>query len=155
MMAVQQGLPSCNRLKILSAIATFCIKNVQFIPAFSFAHQAELIEMPSSLNGEYLLEPYIETYRMIVEQDKLNCLSKEGWIELTVGVLEQRGIYHALNPSITVAEGAILSLEEKFQGGTGINLTPPPVEVLSSSATQKIKCLIEKSAQALWLPNKT
>ena len=48
--------------------------------------------------------------------DQLSHLPKEGWIELTVGILEQRGIYHAMNPSITVAEGAILSLEEKFKG---------------------------------------
>ena len=58
-----------------------------------------------------------------------------------------------MNPSITIAEGAILSLEEKFQGGTGINLTPPPEEILSSSATGKIKRLVEKAAQALGIQN--
>lgn len=123
------------------------------IPAFSFANQSEPIEMPSLLNGEYLLESYIETDIITVEQNKLHCILKEGWIELTVGILEQKGNYHALNPSITVAEGGILSLEEKFQGGTGINLTPPPEEILCANSTLKIKRLIEKSAQALGIQN--
>ncbi|KAL8529900.1 hypothetical protein ACS0TY_007097 [Phlomoides rotata] len=37
----------------------------------------------------------------------------------------------SLTPSITVKEtGDILSLEEKFQGGTSINLTPPPLSII-------------------------
>nr|GEX44387.1 ATP-grasp fold [Tanacetum cinerariifolium] len=37
----------------------------------------------------------------------------------------------SLMPSVTVKEsGDILSLEEKFQGGTGINLTPPPLSIM-------------------------
>lgn len=147
------GIVLLQSAQDLERYCHFLYQQVTFIPAFSFANQSEPIEMPSSLNSNYLLEPYIETDSIMIEQDKLSCLLKEGWIELTVGVLEQNGIYHALNPSITVAEGAILSLEEKFQGGTGINLTPPPPEILFPSATQKIKRLIERSAQALGIQN--
>lgn len=131
----------------------FLNQKLPFIPSFSFVNQTGPIEMPSTLNGEYLLEPYIETDRIIIEQGKLHHISKGGWIEFTVGVLEQRGNYHAMNPSITIAEGAILSLEEKFQGGTGINLTPPPIEILSPSATQKIKHLVEQAAKGLGIQN--
>ncbi len=131
----------------------FLHQKMTYIPAFSFANQAGPIEMPTSLNGEYLLEAYIETDGINIEEGKLYNSFKEGWVELTVGVLEQKGIYHALNPSITVVEGAILSLEEKFQGGTGINLTPPPAEILSFSSTQKIKRLVEKTAKALGIQN--
>lgn len=109
--------------------------------------------MPSGYQGEYLLEPYLETDRIVIEKNSLQHIAKQGWIELTVGVLEYEGQYHSLNPSITIADGAVLSLEEKFQGGTGVNLTPPPVEILSLQTTEKIKRLIEKTAQALGIQN--
>lgn len=147
------GIVLLQSAQDLERYCHFFHQKATFIPAFSFANQSEPIEMPSSLQGDYLLEPYIETDGIIVERENLNYLSKDGWIELTVGVLEQNGVYHALSPSITVAEGAILSLEEKFQGGTGINLTPPPIEILSVAATQKIKHLVEKAAQVLGIQN--
>lgn len=91
-------------------------QKVKTIPPFSFGNQTVPIEMPSSTGGEYILEPYIETDTILIAQNQLTSIVKEGWIELTVGVFEQKGIYHSLNPSITVAEGVVLSLEEKFQG---------------------------------------
>lgn len=147
------GIVLLQSAQDLERYCTFLYQNRAYIPPFSFANQTGPIEMPSSLNGEYLLEPYIEIDTIMIGQDRLNHLPKEGWIELTVGVLEQKGSYHAFNPSITVVEGAVLSLEEKFQGGTGINLTPPPIEILSPSATQKIKRLVEKTARALGIQN--
>lgn len=131
----------------------FIKQKIAFIPKGSFKNQQDVIEMPSSWSGEYLIEPYIETDRISVDQHKLYHYPKKGWIELTVGVLEEEGRYHALNPSITIAEGAVLSLEEKFQGGTGINLTPPPESILPLEATQRIKIFIEKAAQALGIQN--
>lgn len=128
-------------------------QNVPFIPPFSFADQTGPIEMPTSGCGEFLLEPYIETDAIMIEQDHFKHIPKDGWIELTVGVLENQGSYRALNPSITIAEGAVLSLEEKFQGGTGVNLTPPPEEILKTSDTDKIKRLVEKAARSLGIQN--
>jgi D-alanine--D-alanine ligase len=49
-----------------------------------------------------------------------------GWIEVTVGVLGAAGEMRALSPSLTIARKGVLSVEEKFMGGTGINITPPP-----------------------------
>jgi D-alanine-D-alanine ligase-like ATP-grasp enzyme len=51
---------------------------------------------------------------------------------------------YAFNPSITIAEGEVLSLEEKFQGGTGVNLTPPPKEIVRSQAVIRARKLAEK-----------
>ncbi len=124
-----------------------------FIPPQSFANQNEAVEMPSSDNWEFILEPFIETDAISIRQNRLNHTSKQGWIELTVGVLEELGSYHAFNPSITVADGAVLSLEEKFQGGTGVNLTPPPEEILSAAAVEKVKRMVEKIARALCIRN--
>ena len=56
---------------------------------------------------------------------------------------------HAFNPSITIAEGEVLSLEEKFQGGTGINITPPPVEIVKIKALKKAKELAEQLAKEI------
>lgn len=147
------GIVLLQSFEDLERYCHFLHQKMTFIPPFSFANQSSLIEMPSLLSGDFLLEPYLETDTITIEQDKLNYLPKKGWIELTVGVLEQKGIYQAMNPSITVVEGAILSLEEKFQGGTGINLTPPPIKILSVSAAQKIKRLVEKAAKALEIQN--
>ena len=44
-----------------------------------------------------------------------------------------------VSPSISVKEGTVLSLEEKFQGGTGINITPPPDEIVSATQVALIK----------------
>ncbi|MBS3922924.1 MAG: hypothetical protein KGZ37_07260, partial [Nitrosarchaeum sp.] len=76
----------------------------------------------------------------------------------TIGILE-KGLpaskagkkLHALNPSITIAEGEVLSLEEKFQGGTGVNLTPPPKEIVSPKALANAKSLIEKLGEKIGL----
>ena len=147
------GIVLLQSVQDLERYCQFLYQKIAYIPAYSFANQTGPIEMPSSLTGEYLLELYIETDGITIQYDQLQIFPKKGWIELTVGILEQGGHYHALNPSITVAEGAVLSLEEKFQGGTGVNLTPPPTEILSFSATQKIKRLVEKAAKALGIQN--
>ncbi len=50
------------------------------------------------------------------------------------------GKLRSLSPSITEREaGDILSLEEKFQGGTGVNLTPPPPEIVAPDALSRAK----------------
>ena len=41
------------------------------------------------------------------------------------------------------------TVEEKFQGGTGVNITPPPSEIISSKNIAKVKNLIEKIAQKI------
>ena len=124
-----------------------------FIPPYTFENQNCPIEMPSSLLEEFILEAYIEVDRFTINQHSFDYIPKDGWIELTVGVMEKDGHYHSFNPSITIAEGSILSLEEKFQGGTGVNLTPPPEEIISQAALEKIKSLVEKVAKALEIGN--
>ena len=147
------GIVLLESAKDFKRYCDFYHQKVTFIPPRSFSKQAGPIEMPTSGTDEVLLEPFIETDEILIEHHDLKHIPKEGWIELTVGILEQEGHYRALNPSITIAEGAVLSLEEKFQGGTGINLTPPPEEILSKEATKTIKALVEKAACALGIQN--
>ncbi len=137
----------------LALYAGFVQQKKKFIPAHTFENQKGSIEMAQLFCGEHLIEPYLETDRISIEGKTLKHIPKQGWIELTVGVLEHHGQYRSLNPSIAIAEGAILSLEEKFQGGTGINLTPPPEHIISAQATEKIKGMVAKAAQSLGIQN--
>ena len=119
------------------------------IPAETFEGQAEEVEMPLVSPPRLLFEPFIETDKVRVVGQELRVHERSGWIEVTVGVLEREGVLKALSPSITVAEGVVLSVEEKFQGGTGVNLTPPPPDILSARVVQQVRTRIERVAQRL------
>ena len=114
----------------------------------TFQHQHGLIEMPVYA-ASILLEPFIHTDRIILSDTTLQKEGISGWCEMTIGVLERNGKIQALLPSLTVANSHILSVEEKFQGGTGINLTPPPTEVLPLTSLHRVQENASKAAQAL------
>lgn len=119
------------------------------IPGGLFKKQDNEIALPQDKNPMYILEPFIQVDYIRVVKNDIIYKKKDGWLEFTVGVLEKDGKYRALNPSITIAEGEVLSLEEKFQGGTGVNITPPPDDLLKPEFRQKIKDGIEKVARKL------
>ena len=114
----------------------------------TIAHLQQAVELPEKVDM-LLIEPFISTDAIHVEGRELIHKQKQGWIELTVGVLEQDGRYHSLSPSITVAQNAVLSLEEKFQGGTGVNLTPPPASIIKPEQIDLIKTKVTAAAEAL------
>ena len=118
------------------------------LPPATLAHQPQAIELPVHVDA-LILEPFIITDMIMVQDLELSYRQKTGWIELTVGVVESRGTYHALSPSITIAQHAVLSLEEKFQGGTGVNLTPPPSTIVTADQITLIRAKIEQAAKAL------
>jgi D-alanine-D-alanine ligase-like ATP-grasp enzyme len=99
-----------------------------------------MIMMPDPPAEKVIFETFIETDDIVVTskhggstQSGLLWKGVNRWVEVTVGVMGTKGEMHSFNPSITVKEdGDILSLEEKFQGGTGINLTPPPTSIISA-----------------------
>jgi D-alanine-D-alanine ligase-like ATP-grasp enzyme len=97
------------------------------------------IEMPPMRMQKLLFEEFIETDRVWTEGKNLRWEKRTGWVEVTVGILERNGELISLTPSMSVASGDVLSVEEKFQGGTGINLTPPPHPQVSLDAVEKVK----------------
>lgn len=117
-----------------------------FVPKQTFKGQQDIIEMPPAPPGELLLEKFIETDSLRVKANKLKHRPRTGWVEITVGVVELGGKIKSLNPSITVVEGEVLTVEEKFQGGTGVNITPPPGSIMQPKVLGKVKKLIEKLA---------
>ncbi len=133
-------------IDILSSDATY-------IPANTFQNQTSIIELAPAGSEDFLIEAFIETDHIVIKNNIVNYTQQTGWVELTVGVLEQNGHYYAMNPSITIAEGSVLSLEEKFQGGTGINITPPPPEIFSTTQVAQIRRSIEHVAAALSIRN--
>ncbi|CAM2067696.1 D-ala D-ala ligase C-terminus [Sulfidibacter corallicola] len=64
--------------------------------------------------------------QLIVEQYLGRPDAPGHFVEMTVGVLGPAGNQIALMPSETRAQTDVLSLDEKFNKGVGINLTPPP-----------------------------
>jgi D-alanine--D-alanine ligase len=122
---------------------------VKTIPLGVLEQQHGPIEMPESTPDKLLFETFIGTDVLSVVDNQLRWEKKTGWVEVTVGVLGLLGQLHCFNPSITIAANAVLSVEEKFQGGTGINITPPPVEYVSTAVVEKVKSHITKVAQAL------
>lgn len=113
------------------------------IPKNIFKSQDNIVNMGENTK-QLLFEEFIDTDDITIENENLVRHKKTGWIELTVGVLEKNEIYHSLNPSITVTGNQhILSVEEKFQGGTGINITPPPENLITSEFLDDIKRKIE------------
>lgn len=118
-----------------------------------------MIMMPDPPAEKFIFETFIETDDILVvskhggsTQSGLLWNGVNRWVEVTVGVMGTKGEMHSFNPSITVKEGGdILSLEEKFQGGTGINLTPPPTSIIREEALHACKNRIEILANALGL----
>jgi D-alanine--D-alanine ligase len=113
------------------------------VPKGTFKGQLDIIEMPTVCPEGFLFEKFIETDQLRVKGNQLKHVVRSGWIEITIGVISRSSSIHAFNPSITVAEGEVLSVEEKFQGGTGVNITPPPVSIMKPRILQSVKEKIE------------
>jgi D-alanine--D-alanine ligase len=143
------GIVRLNSAADLQRYVELVHKKAHCIPEGTFSNQKTPIEMPYEYGDDYILERFIETDYIRIVKNELIYKPKSGWIELTVGVLEAHTHYHALNPSITIAEGEVLSVEEKFQGGTGVNLTPPPESIISAQQVAIIKRGVEEVARVL------
>lgn len=133
----------------LKTYIDFARKAASFIPSGSLKEQHGMIEMPTAKMEFLMFEQFIATDKIRVMGNKLKWEEKTNWIEITMGILEKDGKLHAMSPSLTVAVGNILSLEEKFQGGTGVNITPPPKPYVKPSAVIKAKQKMEMVAKKL------
>ncbi|WZZ27944.1 hypothetical protein YC2023_011345 [Brassica napus] len=145
-------LCSSDDLEVYVQALRDCLPRIR---ANSFSKTHGMIEMPNPTPELLIFEPFIETDEVIVSSKSSEKLSWKGsrrWVEITVGVIGKHGSMCSLSPSLTVKEsGDILSLEEKFQGGTGINLTPPPTTIMSKEALERCKRGIELIAKTLGL----
>ena len=145
------GIMRLLNYKDLAKYIFFVKKEVDRIPAGIFQNQKEIVEMPNKKIHELLFENFIKTDVVKIEGNKLRHIHKTGWLEITCGVIGnvKNKKLHVLNPSIAISEGEVLSVEEKFQGGTGVNITPPPENIVSRKILEKTKNLIGRVAKGL------
>ena len=120
------------------------------VDAFSL-RKGQAVDMDFHPAEGLLLEPCIEVDDLVVANKQIVRKERWGWVELTVGLLEQPDGLKALTPSVTVAEDKVLSVEEKFQGGTGVNLTPPSeaLGIVTAAQLEMIRDRIEETGRLL------
>jgi len=135
--------------KDLSTYISMIKNKARIARAGTFTHQVNNIDMPEGKVQDILFESFVETDKLKVRNGELIHIPKSGYVEMTVGVLEEKRKIRALPPSITVAEDVILSVEEKFQGGTGVNITPAPKKIISNKNLNKVMDRVEKVATEL------
>ena len=131
----------------------FLKSSAQYIPSDMLTEQSDIIELSTTGSQQYIIEEFLETDSLKVVDHQLEHKESTGWVELTCGILENNNQYKALNPSITVTSGDVLTVEEKFQGGTGVNLTPPPEQLISKKQRQYIKKTLEIIADKINIEN--
>ena len=144
------GIVRINHAADLHTYCQLVADHATTIPANTFYDQPQPTAL-STHGDNMLIEPYIVTDTVRVDNLTLHHTPKTGWLELTVVVRQQDDKMFAFTPSITVSESAVLSVEEKFQGGTGINLTPPPETLLTQEDVYLIQTLVARCATALGL----
>ncbi len=137
---------SANDLRIYIGYAC---RREPFIHDGKLRDQHGIIEMPTTKMKSVMFEKFITTDKVRVINGKLKWQEKTNWIEITMGIIEENGSIRAMLPSLTVAVGNVLSLEEKFQGGTGVNITPPPSPYVKPSAIRKAQAGMELVAEKL------
>ncbi|MGH3889514.1 MAG: hypothetical protein ACRDSZ_23630 [Pseudonocardiaceae bacterium] len=127
---------------------------------FSLVSSEQIVDLPTEQLQELLLEAYIESDVVsIVEPSCQSDVKKSNaahlawkerdggrWVEVTAGVLGPQGEMRCFYPSLTVAREGVLTLEEKFMGGTGVNITPPPAPPLGKVSQEAVKRAREKLA---------
>lgn len=130
---------------------------------FAALHDDQVVELPVAPE-ELLFEAFVETDDITLldpgpqsrEPVRLEWGVERdvGWIEVTVGVLGPEGGMRALSPSLTIARKGVLTLEEKFMGGTGVNITPPPsppIGRVEPAAVARTRELVARVAELLGL----
>ncbi|MEP3477821.1 MAG: hypothetical protein ABJZ55_01105 [Fuerstiella sp.] len=121
----------------------------ELVPPSLVGRLGGCIRLPRATT-EFVVEEFIETATVAIKDMQLIWDTEYSpWVEVTVGVFERQGRLHCMNPSVTVRAKELLSLEEKFQTGTGINLTPPPREHVADTVVDAVKDRILRIAKAI------
>ncbi len=127
----------------------FFLNGSKYIPEKAIHDQHGQIDLPSEKIQELLVEDFIVTDKVLLKDMEIDWSPVTDYVEVTIGVLGPKGQLHVLNPSQTIASQEILSLEEKFMGGTGINLTPPPQPFVTVEAIEHARKNMKQVAECL------
>jgi D-alanine--D-alanine ligase len=119
----------------------------KYIPEKAIHKRHGRIELPKIKPDHVLVEECIFTDKAVIKDQEINWRKINSIIEVTVGVFGEKENLQAFLPSQTIVTDEILSLEEKFMGGTGINLTPPPEKHVNHDAVKIAQLRIKKIAE--------
>jgi D-alanine--D-alanine ligase len=128
----------------LYALCLFAgVKELPFHLFFPKSDNTEkLLKLPSSTQREFLIEEYIGP-KTSHENGR--------YVEITAGVVEYEGRLRCLTPSEVKNDCGVLTVDEKFNKGVGVNLTPPPG--IPKRMLESIAKRIEKVARILGVQN--
>ncbi|MCX6734469.1 MAG: hypothetical protein NTZ25_00995 [Candidatus Peregrinibacteria bacterium] len=144
------GIVKLTKAQDLITYIDLIHKGITSVPKFTFGpRQQNMLEMPINRPKNLMFEQFIHTDKVAVVKNKLKWQRISGQIEITMGVYGKGEKIKAMNPSLTVARGTVLTLEEKFQGGTGVNITPPPQPYVKLKAIENSRRLMEIVAKKL------
>lgn len=143
------GIVRLHSSKDLLRYVEASLAGVERLAPHTIYRQSNIVEMPTETPKALLFEPFIETDDVFIAEGEIFWKRQTDFIEMTVGVVGPTEALHPLSPSVTIASGEVLTVEEKFQGGTGVNLTPPPTEFVTSDITERVKDSIAKVADCL------
>jgi D-alanine--D-alanine ligase len=130
------GIAKIINIKDLEIYKNFLHSSENFL----FLNNMKVLK-PKNIFQNFLLEEYIECDHIsIASSGLIEMHKKTGYIELTVGFLKHK----IFNPSLSILTSNILTLEEKFTAGVGINLTPPPEKILNIDQLNFIKNFFNK-----------
>jgi D-alanine--D-alanine ligase len=116
----------------------------------TLSKEDRIIELPRPPATDLVFEQFIETIEIALTSDGQLTWNKQAeWIELTSGLLSINGALCVLPPSVILANKKILSLEEKFQGGTGVNITPPPQTLVNADIIHSLSDRLARIAKYL------
>lgn len=139
----------------LEVYARGVLTHQEELPAGAFGEGSAPLKMPEGAPDRWLFEEaMVDQTPQPFPEAPLTAAKLRRWfegrryIELTAAVLDlpERGLV-AAEPSITLAAGESLSLEEKFQQGTGINLELSLC--LDEARTESVRGRVLALAQAL------
>lgn len=143
------GIMRIESKKQLAKLLEYYKSKRAYIPAEAIHKGHGQIELPFKKPQEILIENFIQTDKVDLKNLEIHWKPVTDWIEITVGFLGPQKSLTVMPPSQTIASNEILSVEEKFMGGTGINLVPPPSKYVKTAIIQKVQKRLQKVANAL------
>lgn len=149
------GVIRVDNLKEFTKAVEYFRSDKAYIPAQAIHKGHGQIDLPNRKLSEILIEEFIVTDKVTLEHLKIHWKKRTDLIEITVGFLGEKGKLTVMSPSQTIANLETLSLEEKFMGGTGINLVPPPKQFVSPKAVNKARERLKKVAETLGIEGYT
>lgn len=143
------GVINTNSFDQFQKTLSFFTGNYTCIPGKAIHEGHGQIDLPKDKLAEILVEEYVFTDKITLKDLNINWHHVNDLIEVTIGVFGEKDNLEVFYPSQTIASQDILSLEEKFMGGTGINLTPPPQEYVNPQVIKKVQESIKKVGELL------